>query len=350
SVITFVDSQPYSTNAPMVNTTRATIASSRVKPAAACLPPTDRMRIRGRVDRIVQAPPGRGSQNGAATSIHHASPSASRTSRRPPSQAPLAWTRQGSGADTCQPGSIRSGGASPARVSSSSTMATPVLRARAGSDRTWSFNASNTACLRQLSMPRMAEGATSAVAMPMMASTTMTSSRVKPDSGSRFAPDVGIDALPARTTVRAEGIQRVGTLPGWRGRVLVRVVPRIQRHFLVQVRPRPAAHAGGIGRRVHQQGQPLGLGGEAADVQPQGLQGAAEHLDLGGRRLDLGLVGLAEQARADQSHDQADDHQDHDHFEEGEAAGKAWTDAGRENGGSLHGWMRRFRSRGRWRL
>src|SRR5690606_39980650 len=102
-------------------------------------------------------------------------------------------------------------------------------------------DASNAACLRELSMPGMADGATSAVAMPMMASTTMTSSRVKPDSGSRFAPDVGIDALPARTTVRAEGIQRVGTLPGWRGRGVVRVVPRILRHFLVQGRLSPAA-------------------------------------------------------------------------------------------------------------
>ncbi len=56
------------------------------------------------------------------------------------------------------------------------------------------------------------------------------------------------------------------------------------------------------------------------DVEAVLIEGGAQELDLRTGGHHLGLPDAAEQPRADQSGEQAEDDHDHDHLDEGEAA------------------------------
>src|SRR6266850_148470 len=85
--------------------------------------------------------------------------------------------------------------------------------------------------------------------------------------------------------------------------------------LLLEVRPVPVRRAGAL----HERAEPLRGVRIGADVEPVGVQRAAEDLDLrAGGRL-LGLADVPEQPGSDQAHQQAQDDDDDEQLHQGEA-------------------------------
>lgn len=131
------------------------------------------------------------------------------------------------------------------------------------------------------------------------------------------ASDVRRIARAAGCLVGTEGIQvEVVGLLGAGELVLIRLAPGIRRDILPQIRAMPTRLAR-HGR--HQNGQPFLAAGIAADIQAELIQRLGQDVDLRPGRGDFGFADVAEQARADDAGEQADDDQDDEEFEEGEA-------------------------------
>lgn len=97
--------------------------------------------------------------------------------------------------------------------------------------------------------------------------------------------------------------------------ILIGVAPRIGRYAVLQIGPLPTPGERGLGRAFDEQLQALLLAWVPPDVQTHRFDRSPKHpyLCLGG--LYACPISLAEQARAHQTHDQTNDHQDHYHFE-----------------------------------
>src|SRR6184192_1928490 len=130
------------------------------------------------------------------------------------------------------------------------------------------------------------------------------------------AGDVAVVAVAAGGAVAAVGEEVVGTPALARAAVVVGATPRIGRDVLLEVRAVPAVGAEGS---LAERREPLLAGRVAADVEAEGVERCAEHLDLGARRLQLRLLALLDEVGADQRHQEPDDdHHDH-HLDEREA-------------------------------
>src|SRR5271166_3241054 len=75
----------------------------------------------------------------------------------------------------------------------------------------------------------------------------------------------------------------------------------------------------GAARTLHQRRKPLAAGGISSVVEIEQIERAGEALNLDVRRLDLRLAEVAENAWADEAHDEADDRDDHEDLHQGEA-------------------------------
>ncbi|MCY1374831.1 hypothetical protein D9M69_621960 [compost metagenome] len=99
----------------------------------------------------------------------------------------------------------------------------------------------------------------------------------------------------------------------------VGAIPGVQGYATFQIGALPESLDPFISGRRVERGEPLLLTRQSADVQTHGEQRSLEHLHLGFRGLDLGLVRLAEQPGTDEAHQHADDDQYHYHLQQGEA-------------------------------
>src|SRR3989441_5370192 len=130
------------------------------------------------------------------------------------------------------------------------------------------------------------------------------------------AGDVAVVAVAPGPAVGAVGEEVVGTPALARAAVVIRAIPGVPRDVLLEVRAVPAI---GAERPLAERREALLRRRVAAHVEAEGVERRAQHLDLGARRLALRLLALADEVRADQRHQEADDdHHDH-HLDEREA-------------------------------
>src|SRR5215211_109644 len=153
-----------------------------------------------------------------------------------------------------------------------------------------------------------------------MATMHTISRRVKPSSpepvSSRPADDIGCRSGSTFLTIRTIGHDIVSAVLPWRA-ILIRVAPGIVGHDrALQVRSVPGHRAA---RTLHQRSQPFRARRVTAIIQEVEIERAGKALDLnlGGLRLRLGQV--IEHSRTDQTHDQADDGDDHQDLHQGKA-------------------------------
>src|SRR6202162_1513989 len=161
-------------------------------------------------------------------------------------------------------------------------------------------------------------GNSTAASSAIMASTHTISSRVKPRSatslifrGVVFERNVGGNPAAAFLTVGSVGHDVIrATLSG--RTIHVAVVPRIVGNVAaLQIGSVP----GGNARRLADQSrQSFCRGGKPAGVEIEQVERARKALQLNLGRLDLGFAEIVENARTDQTHDEAYDGDHHQHF------------------------------------
>src|SRR5262245_1904424 len=130
------------------------------------------------------------------------------------------------------------------------------------------------------------------------------------------ARDVATVALAARGAVGAERVEVVRPAALTRAAVVVRPIPGVLRHVLLEIRAVPPV---GAERALAERRQTF-LGRRIpSGIQSEGVEGGAEQLDLRARRLHLRHLGLPDEPGPDERHQETDDdHHDH-HLDEREA-------------------------------
>src|SRR5215471_8230680 len=182
------------------------------------------------------------------------------------------------------------------------------------------------------------DGTPMAATIASTSSVTASSMRVKPRFDRTSARllqvpgrDVGGLALAARLAVRAVAPEIVLPVIARAALVLVRVAPGIGRdRVLLEVRTVPVGDVRVPNERVETD-RPRRV---APDVQAVLIQSGSEQLDLRAGGHGLRLADAAEEPRADQPGQEAQDDDDDDHLDEGEPA--AVSPDSREEAGSGH--------------
>src|SRR5271166_1619471 len=161
----------------------------------------------------------------------------------------------------------------------------------------------------------------------MIARTQTTSIRVNPASRLmarllRRALDL-CGAKRSRLAARSSRSDFIGRVISRRP-ILVRSAPGVGGHRRrFEIGPVPGQ---GIRRPLHERRKTLRGGRIAAIIEIEQVERRREAFDLNSRRLDLRLAQVVQHARADQRHDEADDRDDHEHFDERESALAVPTD------------------------
>src|SRR3989338_959450 len=150
-------------------------------------------------------------------------------------------------------------------------------------------------------------GITSMLPIARMASTTISSSSVKP----LLPADVGVIFLTACPAIGAEGHQCV--LSAGRG-VLVLVAPWVTWHLVVQVGAVPGGTIRGVD---HEAFEIIRVG---ADVEAVRIECGADGRDLRQRSITSGTTGLIEQIRSHHHGQHAEDSHDDQQLDDRETA------------------------------
>src|SRR5687768_3821492 len=165
--------------------------------------------------------------------------------------------------------------------------------------------------------PRATRGNTIPATRPRMASARTSSKSAKPASACLFVGDVARIVGAPLPAVGAQRDDLIGRLVA-RDTIFVGVPPGVQRQrILLQVRPVPVLDAGFTG---DQHVEALRLRRVAAGVEVEQIERRGERIDLQLGRLRPGVGEVAEHARPDEAHDQAEDDQHDKQLDEREAA------------------------------
>src|SRR5690242_4442654 len=168
-------------------------------------------------------------------------------------------------------------------------------------------------------------GSSTAAIKAMIASTQTISSRVKPLCADSLIFCIFLQALernisrePAAAFLTVGSVREYIVGAALTGRAIdIGVVPGIVRYAAaLQIGPVPG---GGSRRLPHQCGQSFRTRGKTARIEEVEVERARKALQLDLGCLDLGFAEIVEHARTDQSHDQADDRNHHQHFDQCEA-------------------------------
>src|SRR5690606_5815249 len=159
--------------------------------------------------------------------------------------------------------------------------------------------------------------------MPMIATTTITSSSVKPPPERREGrllerpvADIGIDAFTALLAVGPERVHvELAVLAG--ALVVVRIVPRVARQARQVLLP---VRRDGLAGMRHERLQALERRRIAEVVEPVQVQRRLDRANVLLRAIDLRGVDLTDQLRRDDRGQEADDHHDDHDLDQREAA------------------------------
>src|SRR5580698_1179354 len=164
-------------------------------------------------------------------------------------------------------------------------------------------------------------GNSTAASSAMMARTHTISSKVKPRSAPLFIFRTGqvvernIGGYPAAPFLAIGAVRYdvIGSVLSWRP-VHIAVVPGIVGDIAaLEIGPVPGGDAR---RRPHQRGQAFRCRWKTAGVEIEQVERAPEALQLDLRRLDLGFAEIIQNAWTDQTHDQANNGNHHQHLDQ----------------------------------